>query len=255
MEVRLLWPDFHYLFLLLEKIILKSYEKTTIFLIDYITETYYWKTFLYQRMVLLFQKNMKLQPSAILFDMDGVLVDSLDAWWKALNSALKKFKHQELTRDEFIETYWGHDLRENLKRLKLNPKVAPFCNITYGDHLDYIRIYPDTKSALKQLVSYKKAVITNTPTDCARQILKKFDIAQYFEAIITSDDVLNAKPDPEIVFAACKQLGVTPKTALLVGDTESDVKAGRAAGCIVIGLNIDADITIQRLSELTDLVL
>ncbi len=210
---------------------------------------------MYPGEVLLASKDMKLQPSAILFDMDGVLVDSLDSWWKALNSALKKFKHQELTRNEFIETYWGHDLRANLKRLKLNPKVAPFCNITYGDHLDYIRIYPDTKSALKQLVSYKKAVITNTPTDCARQILKKFDITQYFEAIITSDDVLKAKPDPEIVFTACKRLGVTPKNALLVGDTESDVKAGRAAGCIVIGLNIDADLTIQRLSELTDLVL
>jgi phosphoglycolate phosphatase len=141
-----------------------------------------------------------------------------------------------------------------LKRLKLNPQVAPFCNITYGDHLDYIKIYPDTKRTLKQLTSYRKAIITNTPTDCARQILKKFDIAQYFEAIITSDDVRKAKPDPEIVFTACKRLGVTPKTALLVGDTESDVKAGRAAGCTVVGLNIAADIMIQKLSELTDLI-
>lgn len=197
---------------------------------------------------------MKLQPSAILFDMDGVLVDSLDSWWKALNSALKKFKHQELTRDEFIETYWGHDLKANLKRLKLNPQVAPFCNITYGDHLDYIKIYPDTKGTLEQLASFKKAIITNTPTDCARQILKKFDIAQYFEAIVTSDDVLKAKPNPEIVFTACKRLGVTPNTAILVGDTESDVKAGRAAGCTVVGLNITADIMIQRLSELTYLI-
>jgi len=199
-------------------------------------------------------KVMKLQPSAILFDMDGVLVDSLDSWWKALNSALKKFKHQELTRDEFIETYWGHDLKANLKRLKLNPQVASFCNITYGDHLDYIKIYPDTKGTLEQLASFKKAIITNTPTDCARQILKKFDIAQYFEAIVTSDDVLKAKPNPEIVFTACKRLGVTPNTAILVGDTESDVKAGRAAGCTVVGLNITADIMIQRLSELTDLI-
>jgi HAD superfamily hydrolase (TIGR01509 family) len=198
---------------------------------------------------------MKLMPSAILFDMDGVLVDSLDSWWKALNSALKKFKHQELTRDEFIETYWGHDLRANLKRLKLNPKVAPFCNITYGDNLDYIKIYPDTKQTLKQLASYKKAIITNTPADCARQILKKFNIEQYFEVIITSDDVVKAKPNPEIVFKACERLGVDLKTVILVGDTESDVKAGRAAGCVVIGLNIDADITIQRLLELTDLVL
>jgi HAD superfamily hydrolase (TIGR01509 family) len=209
---------------------------------------------LYHGEVLLTSKAMKLQPSAILFDMDGVLVDSLDSWWKALNSALKRFKHQELTRDEFIETYWGHDLKANLKRLKLNPQVAPFCNITYGDHLDYIKIYPDTKGTLEQLASFKKAIITNTPTDCARQILKKFDIAQYFEAIVTSDDVLKAKPNPEIVFTACKRLGVTPNTAILVGDTESDVKAGRAAGCTVVGLNITADIMIQRLSELTDLI-
>ncbi|MFH1013350.1 MAG: HAD-IA family hydrolase, partial [Thermoplasmatota archaeon] len=161
---------------------------------------------------------MKLQPSAILFDMDGVLVDSLDSWWKALNSALKKFKHRELTRDEFIETYWGHDLRANLKRLKLNPEVAPFCNITYGDHLDYIKIYPDTKQTLKQLASYRKAIITNTPADCARQILKKFNIEQYFEAIITSDDVVRAKPYPEIVFKACERLGVDLKKVILVGD-------------------------------------
>jgi phosphoglycolate phosphatase len=197
---------------------------------------------------------MKLTPRAILFDMDGVLVDSLDSWWKALNSALQRFKHQEITRDEFMKTYWGHDLKANLKRLQLNPEVAQFCNVTYGNHIDYIKIYPDTKSTLRRLASYKKAIITNTPTDCAQQILRKFEIEQYFEKIITSDDVLKAKPDPEIVFKACERLNVDPKKVILVGDTESDVKAGRAAGCTVIGLNVTADITIQRLSDLADLL-
>jgi HAD superfamily hydrolase (TIGR01509 family) len=197
---------------------------------------------------------MKLTPSAILFDMDGVLVDSLDSWWKALNSALKRFKHQEITRNEFIKTYWGHDLKANLKRLKLNPEVAQFCNITYGNYLDYIKIYPDTKNTLMQLASYKKAIITNTPTACARQILRKFQIEQYFKEIITSDDVIKAKPDPEIIFKACERLDVDSKTVVLVGDTESDVKAGRAAGCTVVGLNIAADITIQRLFDLADLL-
>jgi HAD superfamily hydrolase (TIGR01509 family) len=204
--------------------------------------------------VLLLQKDMKLAPSAILFDMDGVLVDSLDSWWKALNSALIRFKHQEITRDEFIKTYWGHDLKANLKRLQLNPQVAQFCNITYGNYLDFIKIYPDTKSTLRQLASYKKAIITNTPTDCARQILRKFEIEQYFKEIITSDDVVKAKPDPEIVFKACERLGVDSKTVILVGDTQSDVKAGRAAGCTVVGLGIAADITIQRLLDLVDLL-
>ena len=197
---------------------------------------------------------MKLTPSAILFDMDGVLVDSLDSWWKALNSALKRFKHQEITRNEFIKTYWGHDLKANLKRLKLNPEVAQFCNITYGNHLDLIKIYPDTKNTLMQLVSYKKAIITNTPTVCARQILRKFQIEQYFKEIITSDDVVKAKPDPEIIFKACERLDVVSKTVVLVGDTESDVEAGRAAGCTVVGLNITADITIQRLFDLVGLL-
>jgi len=205
-------------------------------------------------MVLLLLKIMKLAPSAILFDMDGVLVDSLDSWWKALNSALKRFKHKEITREEFITTYWGHDLKDNLKRLQLNPEVASFCNVTYGNHIDYIRIYPDTKETLEQLSSYTKAIITNTPTDCARQILKKFSIEKYFQEIITSDHVTKAKPDPEIVFNACARLSVDAKKVILVGDTESDVKAGRAAGCTVIGLNVPADIVIQRLVELPGLL-
>lgn len=200
------------------------------------------------------QTDMILSPSAILFDMDGVLVDSLDSWWKALNSALIKFKHQEITRDEFIKTYWGYDLKANLKRLKLNPEVAQFCNIIYGNHLDYIKIYPDTINTLMKLTSYKKAIITNTPTDCARQILRKFQIETYFKQIITSDDVVKAKPDPEIIFKACERFGVDSQTVVLVGDTENDVKAGRAAGCIVVGLNVAADITIQRLFDLVNLV-
>lgn len=209
---------------------------------------------MYHRKVLLALTTMKLTPNAILFDMDGVLVDSLDSWWTALNSALKRFKHQEITRDEFMKTYWGHDLKANLKRLQLNPEVAQFCNITYGNHLDYIRIYPDTKPTLQRLSPYKKAIITNTPTDCARQILKKFNIEPYFQEIITSDDVKKAKPDPEIVYKACERLSVDPKTVILVGDTQSDVKAGQAAGCIVIGLNTPADILIQKLSELPELL-
>jgi HAD superfamily hydrolase (TIGR01509 family) len=197
---------------------------------------------------------MKLRPNALLFDMDGVLIDSLDSWWHALNDALAMSHHQKITRDEFIQIYWGHDLRWNLKRLHLSPKVASFCNIAYGDHLDDVRIYSDTKRTLEQLTSYKKAIITNTPTDCTQQILKKFDISDYFLAIVTSDDVTKAKPDPEIVFKACEQLKVEPTTVVLIGDTESDVKAGRAAGCTVIGIRIEADITIQNVSELLNVL-
>ena len=66
--------------------------------------------------------------------------------------------------------------------------------------------------------------------------------------------MIKAKPDPEIVIKACTVLDVEPDNTVLVGDTDSDVKAGKAAGCIVVGINVDADYTIKNLSELIKLI-
>ncbi len=197
---------------------------------------------------------MKLKPSAILFDMDGVLVDSLDSWWPSLNIALKAYNQKEIPREEFIEKYWGHDLYDNLERMGLDHKIGTFCNKVYGDHLDKIKIYPETKSILEKLAGYKKGVITNTPKDNAIQILKKFNIKRCFDIVATSDEVLKAKPYPDIIFHACNLLNVKTENVIVVGDTDSDVKAGKAAGCIVIGLNIDADYSIKGLSELAEII-
>ena len=196
----------------------------------------------------------KLKPSAILFDLDGVLIDSLESWWNALNQALTTFNNEEISKNEFIKNYWGHDLKYTLKQMQLDPNIENFCNKIYGNHLNTIKIYPDAKSTLKQLNGYVKALITNTPRNCTKQILDKFDIEHYFFFIITSDDVEKAKPNPEIIYKACKKLNVIPKKVLLVGDTTSDVMAGKAAGCIVVGINTKTDFTINHLSELTDIV-
>ncbi|MDH7516961.1 MAG: HAD family hydrolase [Candidatus Thermoplasmatota archaeon] len=197
---------------------------------------------------------MKIKPKAILFDMDGVLIDSLDSWWTSLNAALKAFNYKEISRDEFIEKYWGHDLYDNLKRMGLSEEIGSFCDTVYGEHIDAIKIYPYTKKVLDTLKIYKKGIITNTPKDCSKQIVKRFDIEKYFDVIITSDEVPKAKPYPDIVFRACQLLKVKPEKVVLVGDTDSDVKAGKAAGCIVIGVNIDADYKIKNISELNKII-
>ena len=197
---------------------------------------------------------MKLKPSAILFDMDGVLVDTLDSWWYALNNALEANGYKKITKKEFFKKYWGHDLFDNLKSMNIPLRVGKFCNKVYGEQIGKIKIYPDTKDTLKKLNKYKKSIITNTPKDCTIQILKKFNIDSFFEFVLTSDDVKMAKPNPEIVLKSCKLLGVSPSKVVLVGDTDSDVKAGRAAGCKVIGINVDADFTIKKLSELTSII-
>ena len=196
----------------------------------------------------------KINPKAIFFDMDGVLVNSLDSWWKSLNAALKNYNVKEISREEFIEKFWGYELQENLRKLGLNKEIVTFCNNIYSVYTGEIKIFSKVKETLKKLDNYKKAVITNTPKDCALQILKKFDIKKFFNIIVTSDQIKKGKPAPDMIYKACQELKIQPREVVLVGDTESDVKAGRAAGCKIIGINIDADFSIKTFSELLNII-
>lgn len=92
-------------------------------------------------------------------------------------------------------------------------------------------------------------MITNTPKENVYKILKKFDLKKYFHTIVTGDEVINGKLDPEMVVKACNLLDVEPKDVVLVGDTESDIIAGRSAGCTIIGINTNAnaDFEIEQL--------
>jgi HAD superfamily hydrolase (TIGR01509 family) len=197
---------------------------------------------------------MKIKPDAILFDLDGVLVDSVDAWLTSLNIALTQFNHKVISRDDFIENYWGHDLHDTLNFMGVDQRAVVVCNSLYEKNLNEVKLYPNVKSTLQKLNSYKKGVITNTPKYQTNIILKKFDLNKYFDAVITSDDVSYAKPDPEIVFKACKLLNVNPEGVIMIGDTKSDIEAGKAAGCKIIGMNIKTDYNIRKISELTKIL-
>ncbi len=194
-------------------------------------------------------------PDALLFDMDGVLVDSFHAWLRALNDALQRYGHEPLSEETFRRVYWGHDLYENLRRLGIDDEVGVFCLAVFDEYVDAIDLFPDTRAVLEQLDGYRMALVTNTPRGCVDSILTYFDLAGYFDAVVTADDVQQGKPDPEMLLQACTQLNVAPADTVFVGDTESDVRAGRAAGCTVIGVQVDGDQTIEGIAGLPPLLL
>jgi len=190
------------------------------------------------------------RPAAILFDMDGVLANTFTSWLGSFVDLFSDRYGRRLDQQEFRHRFWGRDLRDIFAELGLDLSVPEFCSRYYGKHTDKVEIFTDTRPALAALASYPKAVITNTPAACARLILQDLDIKRYFETIITGDDVAQGKPDPAIVLKGCELLGCDPAWAVVVGDHQVDMTAGRRAGCRVIGVGIEGDIRVDRLAEL-----
>lgn len=193
---------------------------------------------------------MKLKPEALLFDMDGVLIDSVDAWLNALNSALHCKQYPLISKQEFISKYWGHDLKDTLHLMNIPDHILDECNHHYHHFVSNVTVFPETIRTLQQLKHYPKAIITNTNQILTEKILTLLKLASFFTVITTGDMVEHAKPHPALIYKACELLNVKPNKTVLIGDTASDVKAGRTAGSTVIGVGIDADYTIQTLSEL-----
>jgi phosphoglycolate phosphatase/pyrophosphatase PpaX len=197
-------------------------------------------------------KTMK----AILFDLDGVLIDSLNSWLHAFNETMKKFGYREFGEKEFKEKFWGPELKENLREMRINNgvEIEKYCISKQMEFLSDIKLFPETEQVLDHLYKkFKIGLITNTPRENVKKVLNKFDLEKYFDVIVTGDDVINGKPDPEMVSKACELLAVEPKDAILVGDTESDVIAGQSAGCAVVGIKVHGDYEIEKLSNIENL--
>ncbi|MHC1611015.1 MAG: HAD family hydrolase [Candidatus Methanospirareceae archaeon] len=196
---------------------------------------------------------------AILFDLDGVLINSFESWYQAFTKTLRAYGKEEISREEFEEKYWGPDLRDNLAALNLGEDAARRCIREQLNLVELIELFPDAEEVLHRIkdeYKLKVGLVTNTPRENVEKILKHFRLSNHFDVILTGDDVRRGKPDAEIVVKACELLNVKPEHAILVGDTETDYQAGKSAGCSVIGVGARSagDAQIEKLYELYSII-
>lgn len=114
-------------------------------------------------------------------------------------------------------------------------------------------LFPGTREALKDLIEagFKLGVATNGSGLTAQEILTAVGVADLFQVFTGAEEVTDGKPDPAMLHLACKRTGVDPSKAVYVGDENTDMEAGIAAGfAAVIAVEVDSD-----LSDLADLVL
>ena len=181
----------------------------------------------------------------LVFDLDGTLVDSSRDIAASANEALRRVAPgtAEIPLAAIL-SFVGEGARLLVERslrhagLSLSPdEVLPVYIECYAERLlDTTRLYPGVAEALDALAGTTLAVLTNKPGDFSRSILEGLGVAPRFARIWGAGDVATRKPDPGGLLRLMSDLGAGAEDTWMVGDSATDVGAGRAAGVRVAGV-------------------
>jgi phosphoglycolate phosphatase len=186
----------------------------------------------------------------VVFDLDGTLVDSAADLASAVNATLARLAPAAPPLPlERIRSFVGHGAGMLVARalaeagLPQRPEeVLPLYLETYrGRMLDETRLYPGVAEALDALRGHTLAVLTNKPGDMSRAILEGLGIASRFARICGPEDVPRRKPDPAGLLWLMADLGAGPDASAMVGDSPVDVRTGRAARALTVGVTYGLD--------------
>jgi HAD superfamily hydrolase (TIGR01509 family) len=199
---------------------------------------------------------------SVLFDLDGVLVDATEWHYEALNRALALFGFT-ISRYEHLSTYNGlptrkklemlsverglpvalHSLINRIKQVYTRDEILAKCRPTFEKEYMLNRLQRD---------GYRLAVCSNAIRDSVELMLRQAGVRDYFEFVISNEDVKRAKPDPEIYLNAIARLGCYPEEVVIVEDAPHGIEAARGAGghiCQVAGFTEVDYFCIKRAIE------
>lgn len=179
---------------------------------------------------------------AVIFDMDGVIVDSEPINYEVIRITFEK-AGVKISKKEFIEEWVvkGTGSREAIKRHDIKMSLEDLQKIKKKIYLDVlkrkVKLKPDAKRTIINLhKKYKLALASQGHRYNVDMIVKKFKLSKFFQAIIGKQDVNKGKPNPEIFLKASKELKVKPEECLVIEDSEKGIIAAKRAGMICIAV-------------------
>jgi len=216
---------------------------------------------------------------AVIFDMDGLIVDTENIYYNAYNQTLNELG-VDIPREGYVRCV-GHPVEDNsadaVKRYELPIRPEDFLEswmtrfetaISDPDQIDLMPGFLDLLAHL-QSVNYKLGIASSTPhhrmqTTLQNGVLPHLNVAslnEIFGAQFSGSDVTNTKPDPEIYHKAARELGVAPEACVVFEDSVAGVQSGKAAGMTVFAVpnfftshqnHEGADRILNSLSEAID---
>ncbi|MDO8740720.1 MAG: HAD family hydrolase [Candidatus Woesearchaeota archaeon] len=170
-----------------------------------------------------------LKIKAVIFDFDGVVIDSRARAFEVWEFAFKKFKKKDVKLDrDFFEA----DYKDLAKKINISKNNLKEVEKLFFHSKTPVYLFKGIKRILNTLSKkYKLALVSNNPPNR----LKQYGIFNYFKAVIGIRSGIRLKPHPDMIHLALKKLGARPEEAMFIGDMEGDILAGKAAGVFVIG--------------------
>jgi HAD superfamily hydrolase (TIGR01509 family) len=176
------------------------------------------------------------RPRAVLFDLDGVLVDSYEAWFRVVDEAARRFGAPPVSRERF-DSVWGQGLDADVQNLYPGRSKAEV-RAAYADamprHGASIRVNPEAAEGLARLrrAGLGLACVTNTQSDLAGPVLEGAGLAGAFDVVVGAREGLREKPAPDLLLAALSELRTPAADAVMFGDSRYDEEAAAAAGVL-----------------------
>ncbi|OJX40368.1 MAG: hypothetical protein BGO78_10910 [Chloroflexi bacterium 44-23] len=194
-----------------------------------------------QQKLILKLKNIR----AVLWDLDGTLLDTVDLHWQAWQRILSEH-HIPLTHETFLPTF---GLRNDaFIPMFLGKQVSSAEIERIGDdkerifrellHLSPLELMPGVMQLLDifQHQGWQQAIATMTPYENLAAILEKLPIHSYFDVLVTGEQVQKGKPAPDIFLLAAEQLGVEAQQCMVIEDTPMGIEAAQAGGMLAVGI-------------------
>jgi beta-phosphoglucomutase len=193
---------------------------------------------------------------AVLFDMDGVLIDARDWHYEALNEALAHFGYT-ISRESHLSTFDGLPTSAKLKMLSqalglptglhgLINQLKQKYTIQHSYNLCRPRF--NHRQALSWLASsYKIAVCSNSIRHTIETMMDLAKLSHHLDLIVSNQDVSKPKPDPEMYLVAMQKLNVSPNECLIVEDNEHGIQAALASGGHLLRVANPDDVTLSRI--------
>ncbi len=197
-----------------------------------------------------------MDTKLVIFDMDGVLVDACEWHRASLNEALKEICNYEITIEDHYKEYNGIPTRIKLKKLASKGII----NENLFDKIENLKqektiFYIENNAKPRQekidlMIALKKkqikiACYTNSIKKTAELMLDKTGILNYIDLLITNQDVVYPKPNPEGYLLILNKLNTSDKHAIIIEDSPKGLQAAIDSGCRYIKVNNPDDVTIQ----------